>query len=175
MRNIGSRAGVPAISKRRQHIVQSSGLRTHAHVTYSAIRHPYPKTKYCDVPAEAQTGVPLCRPLPKDTFTPPPPRPRPTGKFLSPVSQEVPVVDLCVVVGSAEWIHSRSTNVSSEAPSSSRRRRGNHGSQIAPSDSVSMISSSISEMGAQASAPPRIVSQWLADQRAKQPVCMYLL
>ncbi|KAF8504915.1 hypothetical protein F5888DRAFT_1659857 [Russula emetica] len=112
----------------------------------NTIKHPYPKTTYCDVPAEAQTGVPLCRPLPKDTFTPPPPKPRPT-------------------VGSAEWIlsRSRSSNASSEAPSSSRRRR-----QIAPSDSASVISSP-SAYGARGPPPQAAyVSRWLDDIDAKQ-------
>ena len=58
---------------------------------YSTIKHPYPKTTYCDVPAEAQTGVPLCRPLPKSTFPPPASRPRPTGMIMSPSSQGVSV------------------------------------------------------------------------------------
>ncbi|KAI0278027.1 hypothetical protein BGY98DRAFT_570382 [Russula aff. rugulosa BPL654] len=120
------------------------------------IKHPYPKTTYCDVPSEPQTGVPLCRPLPKATFTPPSPRPPPT-------------------VGSPEWVQSRSDNVSSQPPSSSRRRRGNHGSQLGPSDSASVVSFAGSGIDAPPPPPGQHLVQWVTDQRVRRPVCMYLL
>jgi hypothetical protein len=32
------------------------------------IKHPYPKTTYCDVPPEPKTGMPMCRHLPRHLF-----------------------------------------------------------------------------------------------------------
>jgi hypothetical protein len=48
----------------------------------SVMEDPYPESTYCDVPSEAQTGVPLCRPLPKAQFPVPPPAPKPPGILL---------------------------------------------------------------------------------------------
>jgi len=45
------------------------------------IKFPYPKTTHCDVPSEAKTGVPLCRPLPQSLFPVPQPAPRPPGIY----------------------------------------------------------------------------------------------
>ena len=78
-------AGVLTISKwQHTRIVPKSSCDD----TYcSMIKHPYPKSTYCDVPVEAQTGVPLCRPLPKEKFPKPAPAPKPslppTGMTLS--------------------------------------------------------------------------------------------
>ena len=140
------------------------------------IKHPYPKTTYCDVPPEPRTSEPLCRPLPKDLFPPPPPKPRPIGIVLSP-----PLLisfDSCAVVGSAEYVKSRSSEVSFDAPSS--RRRKNYGSEIAPSDSISQVipQTAVSGIGPRALPPHQrdqpLLSQWLIEQRS-QPVCTYLL
>ncbi|KAI0919208.1 hypothetical protein AcW1_003353 [Taiwanofungus camphoratus] len=44
------------------------------------IAYPYPVTYRCEVPSEDKTREPLCRPLPVQTFPPPPPiRPPPVG------------------------------------------------------------------------------------------------
>ena len=37
-------------------------------VPSSKIKFPYPKTAFCDVPLEVKTGVPMCRPLPRQFF-----------------------------------------------------------------------------------------------------------
>ena len=47
---------------------------------YSIIKYPYPKSSYCDVPSEAKTGAPMCRPLPQRYFPLPPPQPAPIRK-----------------------------------------------------------------------------------------------
>ncbi|KAH9058215.1 hypothetical protein EDB87DRAFT_1578207 [Lactarius vividus] len=81
------------------------------------IKYPYPKTSYCDVPSEAKTGAPMCRPLPQRSFPVPPPKPAP-------------------IVGSPEWLASRNDNTSaSPAPSSTKK-----GKKSVASDTASVTS-----------------------------------
>ncbi|KAH9018392.1 hypothetical protein EDB85DRAFT_617998 [Lactarius pseudohatsudake] len=83
------------------------------------IKYPYPKTSHCDVPSEAKTGAPMCRPLPQRSFPVPPPKPAP-------------------VVGSAGWLASRNANASaSPAPSSTKK-----GKKSVASDTASVVSAS---------------------------------
>ncbi|KAH9018393.1 hypothetical protein EDB85DRAFT_618061 [Lactarius pseudohatsudake] len=85
----------------------------------SVIKFPYPKTSYCDVPSEAKTGAPMCRPLPQRSFPVPPPTPAP-------------------VVGSAGWLASRNANVSAiPVPSSTKK-----GKRSMTSDTASVTSAS---------------------------------
>lgn len=115
----------------------------------SIIRHPYPKTSYCDVPSEAKTGAPMCRPLPQRSFPVPPPLPAPP-------------------VGSAEWLAVRSANPSaSSAPSSTRR-----GKKAAPSDTASVTSASSrsTQSFSPPPAPSSATSSVMANYRAKNDV-----
>jgi len=69
----------------------------------AVIRYPYPKTRHCEVPFEAQTGAPMCRPLPQRYFPVPPPAPAPP-------------------VGSPGWLAGRNVNPpASPVPSTTRR------------------------------------------------------
>ncbi|KAI9507743.1 hypothetical protein F5148DRAFT_1284822 [Russula earlei] len=90
------------------------------HLSSSDIRFPYPKTTWCDVPSEAMTGEPLCRPLPESKFPTPPPAPK-------------------APVGSLQWISLKSGDSSPVTLSSSSSSRGSK--KAVPSDSVSMTSS----------------------------------
>ncbi|KAH8984208.1 hypothetical protein EDB86DRAFT_163377 [Lactarius hatsudake] len=96
----------------------------------SVIKFPYPKTSYCDVPSEAMTGAPMCRPLPQRSFPVPPPTPAPP-------------------VGSAEWLASRNANVSVSPVLSSTKK----GKRSMASDTASVTSASSRSTGS-FSAPP---------------------
>ncbi|KAN0137854.1 hypothetical protein V8E53_004338 [Lactarius tabidus] len=114
----------------------------------SIIRHPYPKTSQCDLPSEAQTGAPMCRPLPQESFPVPPPAPP---------------------VGSAGWLAVRNANPSAiPAPSTTRKAR-----TAVPSDTASMTSAS--SRGARSFLPPPSASSpapssVMANYRAKNDV-----
>lgn len=156
-------------SRYRRTLVQ--GLEPEQHVSSDALSHgrrvhgscmcpskitfPYPKTTWCEEPSEAKTGVPLCRPLPQAHF------PAPPKATASPP------------VGSPAWISAKSSDTSSVAKSSSRRKGDR---SIAPSDSVSMISSASSGSGTnrgaqspRASAASTVSTAWrMAEYRARQ-------
>ncbi|KAH9018785.1 hypothetical protein EDB83DRAFT_173211 [Lactarius deliciosus] len=111
----------------------------------SVIRFPYPKTSYCDVPSEAKTGAPMCRPLPQRSFPVPPPTPAPP-------------------VGSAEWLASRNANVSvSPAPSSTKK-----GKRSMASDTASVTSASSRRTGSFSPPPSQSPTpSVMANYRAK--------
>ncbi|KAI9441831.1 hypothetical protein H4582DRAFT_1420631 [Lactarius indigo] len=85
----------------------------------SVIEYPYPKTSYCNVPSEAKTGAPMCRPLPQISFPVPPPTPAP-------------------IVGSPEWLATRNSNESASTAPSSKKK----GKKSVASDTASVTSGS---------------------------------
>ena len=133
----------------------------------SIIRHPYPKTSYCDVPSEAKTGAPMCRPLPQRTFPVPPPQPAPVRKCSIPHFFWILFLTTNAKAGSAEWLAARNANGSaSPAPSSAGKGR-----KAAPSDTASLASTGSRNTKSKSFSPPPAPSpapsSVMANYRAK--------
>jgi hypothetical protein len=66
---------------------------TRGFIYCSTIKFPYPETTYCDVPSEAKTGAPMCRPLRRQVFpsTAPPQESPGVAQGPSPSSRSPPL------------------------------------------------------------------------------------